>query len=121
MKFVKTITWKIFNWDQLSHCDFKNDEKNIYPHFFLKNGEKFDAFDPPNVFTLEENGQKYRFCSKCCIVYFELLLTKINENFSGNGCFFDIEEYEDELWDEFCEWAKTEKNLEKYLKPVLLF
>jgi hypothetical protein len=113
MKFVKTIPWKIFNWDQLSHCDYDN-EHGIFPYFILKNGEKIDAFEAPDIFSLEKDGQEYRFCSKCCIIYFEILLNKISENFAGNGCFFDIEKYEDELWNEFCEWAKTEEHLEKY-------
>lgn len=119
MKFVKLITARIINWDEIAYCDFESNDflSQIYPYFYLKNGLKFDAFEAPKVFTLEPNGKEYEFCGRCCMAYFEILLEKIEEHFSVFGfTFFDIENHEDDLWYEFTEWANTRGRLEIAIK-----
>jgi hypothetical protein len=116
MNFIKTICWKFINWNDISFCCYRkdDDERNrIYPYFFLKNGEKIDAFDACDIFIIEPDGPEFIFCIKCCVIYFEILINNINDFFIKNPSkVYDIEKHEDELWEEFIEKIKLEKYLE---------
>lgn len=119
MNFVRTINWTIFNWDELSHIDYENvchgskNREHIYPYFHLKSGIKLDAFESPDSFTLEEDGQEYFFSSKCCTVCSEILLNMIIISQVDGQMLFDVEANDDKIWDKFIEWAKTQTDLEK--------
>lgn len=117
MKFVRTINWTIINLDEVSYIDYETvdhgskNREHVYPYFHLKNGLKLDAFESPDSFTIEENGQEYEFCCKCCTIYTEILLDAILK--STPGVIFDIESNEDQMWDRFIEWAKEYSHLVK--------
>ena len=117
MNFVKTMTWKFINWNDVSFCEYEKDNDNengmIYPYFIMKNGEKIDAFETCNTFNIEENGQEYIFCIKCSVIYFEILIYNINLFFTMfPNRVYDIEKHEDRLWEDFVEKIKLEEYLE---------
>ena len=118
MKFVRTINYCIINWDEVSHVDYENidDAGRYYPYIHLKNKSKFDFFESVDTFNIEENADEYIFCPKCVTVHSELLLRDIQNSFDNGLMFYDIEESEDRIWEEFIEWAKTEPKLSKKIR-----
>lgn len=117
MRFVKLINYKFINWQEVSHCGIEYDVEGVIairPYFYLKNGQKFDAFEFPNYFTLDESHHEYIFCEYCCFAYFEILLKNICLSFDEEDIYiFDIERCEKGLWNNFISWAKHYDTLVK--------
>lgn len=107
MKFIKTINWSFINFDEVVKIDHEQDgHSSIYGYFHMKNGEKFDTYDFPNLFNIDDEKQ-YFFTGECCAIIHEIILKKLLERDAPS--LFSVDSYEDKIWDEFIECIRPFK------------
>lgn len=118
MRFIKTIDNTIINFDEIYKISYEWDKSNtrLHSYFFLKNGEKLDAFETADSFNLEDSKKEYQFCCLCHCIMNQVLLKNIHEFYSKDkdNIIFDINKYDDSLLNDFLEWA--ENNIDQLVK-----
>lgn len=113
MKYVRTITNCIINFEQVYKIDREEgDGGKIYSYFYLNNGEKFDAIDTPDIFMLgsESVEVEYEFCSLCHAEINACIVEIINNYFEKHTALFSVQDYEEEIWKNFDQWANKNKD-----------
>ncbi len=111
MRFIKTINWTFINFDEVYKICHENSTINInqyYSYMYLKNGEKLDFWDYPDV--IEVSGKDVAVDADDHMKLNEILLNKVCRYFSGNHFgVFDVEKHEYEIWIEFMEWFNAKQ------------
>lgn len=113
MNFIKTINYEFINWNDVSIIGYENEGSIIYSYFYLKNGQKFDAYESVNYFDLDKD-EEYEFCCMCHAKYIEILIEWINIHFRDPESIFDVELFDSIIQDNFIKWAR--ENTEKLRK-----
>ena len=106
MKFIKTISWDFINAEDIYKITRENSlcgKREITTSvMYLRNGEKYDFYDTPDSFQIAD-GPIYIFCSWCHQKINEIVINRIVE---FSGAIFEVEKYEDEIWEEFISEAR---------------
>lgn len=114
MKFIQLTNWTIINASEILKMEYEECEigNRYYSYFILKNGEKYDGYDTPDTFQVDDE-KDYIFCCWCHqmmnkIILYDILKSPIH--------IYSIEENEEKLWEIFIE--KCRENMNKLRQKI---
>ena len=100
MKFIKTICNNLINFDDVYKIVYELYEQDrYYSYFYLRNGEKHDVFDWPEIFKIED--KEIKFDAQCYSIVNDLVLDKIITFFEDHNGIFDMNTADKSIWEIF--------------------
>lgn len=114
MKFFLTINWTYLNIDEIYKVEHENNI-DIYSYFYMKNGEKYDVYDMPNQFKIDDDII-YIGCEQCHVIMNGIIIRMINESCKASDI-LDLAQEEDRIWELFIDWAR--QNTHKLTKKKI--